>query len=294
MGIEETREPRSFQDIMFEGLEARQHGTFPVHKNVAALIRGEWKKPNKRVFISKNLKRKYPFKEEDSASWDRAPRIDVAISKVSRKMALPFEDMGILKDPLDKKADAFLKGAWEASTSSFRPSIASTCTARSLRVWLSELEVQLKNRSPREEILASLPTIKKAADFLADASADSVRLAAKSAALSNSARRALWIKNWSGDTASKTKLCGVPCEGEYLFGPSLDDLLDKAADRKRKFPGFQSSFPSKNRFSRSFRPFKDNQEQDRRPREDRFRGQRRSRNFFFSQSSSDKKKPDQQ
>ncbi|CAJ0935829.1 unnamed protein product [Ranitomeya imitator] len=42
-------------------------------------------------------------------TWDKAPKLDAAVAKASKKAALPFEDMGSLKDPLDRKADTFLK-----------------------------------------------------------------------------------------------------------------------------------------------------------------------------------------
>ncbi|XP_040261348.1 uncharacterized protein LOC120977450 [Bufo bufo] len=44
----------------------------------------------------------------------------------------------------------------------FRPSISSTCTARSLSVWLGQLEDHLAAGTSREEILASLPRLKQA------------------------------------------------------------------------------------------------------------------------------------
>ncbi|XP_073521185.1 uncharacterized protein [Phyllobates terribilis] len=114
-------------------------------------------------------------------------------------------------------------------------------------VWFQHLEDQIKGDIPREKILASLPLMQGAAAFLADASADSVRLAARSANLSIAARRALWLKSWSGDVQSKMKLCSIPCEGEFLFGKALDDILDKATDKKHRFssvlmPQYKTSF----------------------------------------------------
>ena len=61
-------------------------------------------------------------------------------------------------------------------------------------------------------------------------------MSARSAALANSARRALWLKTWPGDAASKNKLCGIPFSGDLLFGPELDSILDRTADKKRSFP----------------------------------------------------------
>ncbi|KAM4011830.1 uncharacterized protein ACNLHF_005634 [Anomaloglossus baeobatrachus] len=168
--------------------------------------------------------------------WDEAPNLDVAVTKASRKFALPFADMGSLKDPLDKKADHFQKNTWEASAGGLRPAIAATCMTRSLTIWIDELEDQFRSKAPKKEIASSLSRLRGTAAFLADASADSTKLAAKSASLSNAARRALWLKCWPGDMQTKSKLRNIPCQGEYLFGPVLDDILEKASDKKSGFP----------------------------------------------------------
>lgn len=162
---------------MFEGLESRKKRVFPIHKNIS----GEWKYPDKGIFASRTLKRKYPFNEQDTATWNRTPKLDVPIAKVSRRSSLPFDDSGSLHEPLDKKQDNFLKKAWEAATGGFKPNIAATCVARSLVIWLEELEDHIKNKTPRETLMASLPTLKNAATFLAEASTDALKLSAKSA-----------------------------------------------------------------------------------------------------------------
>lgn len=71
------------------------------------MIQRERKHPDKGVFSSRALKRKYPFNEQDTAAWGRAPKLDVPIAKVSKKSSLPFEDAGAPQDPLDKKQDFF-------------------------------------------------------------------------------------------------------------------------------------------------------------------------------------------
>lgn len=42
-------------------------------------------------------------------------------------------------------------------------------------------------------------------------------MTARSTALTNSAKRALWLKTWSVDTASKSKLCGIPFMGYFYL-----------------------------------------------------------------------------
>lgn len=281
MELEEQKEEKTAEDRMFEGLEAKRKRVFPIHRNVWGLIKREWKHPDKRVFLQKTHKRKYPFDETETASWNRPPKIDAPITKISKRSSLPFEDAGSLRDPLDKKIDSCLRRTWEASATGLKPNIASTCVARSLLVWLNQLEDHVRNKTPRETLLSSLPTLKKAAAFLADASTDAIKLTAKSAALSNSARRALWIKNWSGDVSSKNRLCTIPCEGDLLFGSVLNDLLEKAGDKTKLFP---SSFPARQQYP--FRgSFRGGQFKRRGQDTFRARGAKRSRGFLFNQSS---------
>ncbi|CAJ0958113.1 unnamed protein product [Ranitomeya imitator] len=242
MGIEEPKSQPSKQELMFSGLDRKKHRSFPVNEKIQDLILREWKKPEKKGALPPALKRRYPFDDPVVDTWDKAPKLDAAVAKASKKASLPFEDMGTLKDPLDRKADIFLKGTWEMAAGSLRPAVAATCTARSLMVWLDQLESQLKDGASRDTILKALPTIQNAAAFLSDASVDLVRMAARAAGLSNAARRALWLKCWSGDIQSRTKLCAIPCEGQYLFGPTLDELLEKAGDDKKKFPNLYSSY----------------------------------------------------
>ncbi|XP_044152181.1 lamina-associated polypeptide 2, isoforms alpha/zeta-like [Bufo gargarizans] len=150
---------------------------------------------------------------------------------------------------MDKRADAYLRKNWEASTSAFKPNIATTSVARSLKLWLEELESHIENKTPRDQLLEAIPTMSSAVDFISDASADALRLSAREAALSNSARRSLWLKGRKGDVASKSKLCALPCQGGFLFGSALDDILDKASDKKKGFPA--PSFPKQGKPFRS-------------------------------------------
>ncbi|XP_077125138.1 uncharacterized protein LOC143818346 [Ranitomeya variabilis] len=284
MGVEDPRPDKTAQDIMFGGLTQKKRRAFPLNSNVQTLIKKEWEKPDRRNSSVPSLKRKYPFDDEASTSWDKAPKLDVAVAKASKKFALPFEDMGTLKDPLDKKADTFLKGAWESAGGSLRPAVAATCTSRSLMVWVDQLESQIKDGSPRSKLLDSIPAIRAAAAFLADSSADSVRLTSKAAALSNAARRTLWLKSWPGDLQTKLKLCSIPCEGNFLFGETLDDILQKAGDKKKGFPNlgpapFKQSFRNRKFFRR--RPPRDQNKWE--------EGRRRDRGYLFGNTSRDKK-----
>ncbi|XP_069618604.1 cohesin subunit SA-3 [Ranitomeya imitator] len=109
MGIEEPKSQPSKQELMFSGLDRKKHRSFPVNEKIKELILREWKKPEKKGALPPALKRRYPFDDPVVETWDKAPRLDAAVAKASKKASLPFEDMGTLKDPLDRKADIFLK-----------------------------------------------------------------------------------------------------------------------------------------------------------------------------------------
>ncbi|XP_077148207.1 lamina-associated polypeptide 2-like [Ranitomeya variabilis] len=188
---------------------------------VKTLIKREWEKQDQRGFLPSASKRKYPFSDEELLTWTKVPKVDAAVASTSKQSTLPVEDAGLLVDPLDRKAESSLKRSWEAATGIFKPAVASTCAARSMIIWIDQLDQQIEKKSSREKLRAAIPLIRGAAAFLADASADSLRLAARSAGLVNNARRALWMKSWKGDAQSKSKICAIPCEGEPLRGGRL-------------------------------------------------------------------------
>ncbi|CAJ0955193.1 unnamed protein product [Ranitomeya imitator] len=105
MGIEETQAECSIQDIMFKGIDRKSRRVFPVVDKVKSLITREWKKPERKGSLPPAFKRRYPFEEEASSPWDKVPKLDAAVAKACKKTSLPFEDLGSLKDPLDRKAE---------------------------------------------------------------------------------------------------------------------------------------------------------------------------------------------
>lgn len=87
----------------------------------------------------------------------------------------------------------------------------------------------------RQQILKSFPLLFRAVGFLADASAESVKLAARFSALVNSTCRALWLKTCMGDLASKLRLWSLPFSGNHPFGPGLQEALECTQDEKKAF-----------------------------------------------------------
>ena len=109
LGLSEEKRDLSLHDRMYAGLCEPKGRTFPVHPVISATILREWQDPEKKPFFSKSHKRRFPFGEDPSVVWNKIPKLDAAFSLVSRSTDLSFEDMGILKDPMDKRMDLLLK-----------------------------------------------------------------------------------------------------------------------------------------------------------------------------------------
>ncbi|KAG8566014.1 hypothetical protein GDO81_013062 [Engystomops pustulosus] len=234
--IEDIEEAKSVQDELFGILKAKKKRVFPINNTLKELILEEWREPENRISVSKDFKNRLIFDEEEVKNWNATPKVDVQVTKITKKTDLPFEDAIQLRDPMDRKADSLLKKAWEAAMLNLKVNIATTSVSRTLFFWLSELENHIKTGTSREMLLDTIPMLKSATAFIADASAEGVRFSAKESALSNSVRRAIWLRQWSGDCRSKAKLCSLPFQGEYVFGAELDAILERAADRKKGFP----------------------------------------------------------
>ncbi|XP_077112432.1 C5a anaphylatoxin chemotactic receptor 1-like [Ranitomeya variabilis] len=111
MGIIDTKDPKTPQDMMFAGLSKRKRPTFPVITAIKNLVKKEWESQGQKGLPSTS-KRRYPFDDEDLSTWTKAPKVDAAVSSTSRRSLLPVEDSGSLQDLLDRKADSLQKRSW--------------------------------------------------------------------------------------------------------------------------------------------------------------------------------------
>lgn len=136
---------------------------------------------------------------------------------------------------MDKRGDMLLRRVWDVSSIGLKPALAATCVGRNLECWLRQLQSHISAGMSRQQLLKLFSLLMKAVGFLVDASAESVKLVAWSAALVNAARKAGGLKAWT-DAESKLKLCGVPFSGNHLFGPGLQEALEHTQERKKAFP----------------------------------------------------------
>lgn len=154
-------------------------------------------------------------------------------SQVSRRMELAFEDMGVLKDTMDKRADSLLKKAWDSTFARLKPAMASTVVARNLECWIETLKRHIEACTSRKELLESFPLMLKAVKYMADASAESVKMSVSSSALVNSARRAIWLKTWTQHP--RLSYAGYLSQVNFFLVRTLNRSWTEQLTRKRCF-----------------------------------------------------------
>lgn len=118
---------------LFMGLEQASHRVFPVHQPVSPSSSGV-EDTRMEIGIFQGLKTQISVLRESVGFQHECPKLDASVAKVLKKY-LSFEDMGLLKDPLDQKMDAHLKPAWESSDTAFYPGMTSTCATWNLVAW---------------------------------------------------------------------------------------------------------------------------------------------------------------
>ncbi|XP_041425047.1 uncharacterized protein LOC121395520 [Xenopus laevis] len=224
----------SSADKLFPSLKKRSV-CFPVHASIKDIIMAEWEKTEKRPQTAGKCLKKYQFAEEDSKFWDSSPKVDAAVVRLARKTTLPVDDAAAFREPMEKKIEFNLKKSFGAAGAACRPAVALTSVSRALKVWLAEVEEAISSNVKRPKVLEMLADCKLAVDFMSEASIDLVHFMARSLALSVAARRALWLKPWAADAASKSNLCQLPFEGEMLFGERLDTIIKKVSGGKSVF-----------------------------------------------------------
>ncbi|XP_041424692.1 lamina-associated polypeptide 2, isoforms alpha/zeta-like [Xenopus laevis] len=214
------------------GNSSKRPRSFPVCRSTSRLIETEWAQPDKKVNIPPKFFNNYPVQEEFKI-WDKIPKVDPPIVRLSRHTMLPAEDAGSLRDPMDKKMDYVLKKDFQSAAAILRPAAAASTVAKTAKYWCQEL-----SHSPPtdpEKFLQDIDKIKSALTFLGEATLDITKLAARASAASVAARRALWLRHWAGDTTSKNRLTSLKFSGSQLFGPELKQIISEVTGGKGAF-----------------------------------------------------------
>ncbi|XP_029453384.1 methyl-CpG-binding domain protein 4-like [Rhinatrema bivittatum] len=74
--------------------------------------------------------------------------------------------------------------------------------------------------------------VEAAVAYTADAFYDLLQASSHTMALAVSARRLLWLHNWSADVSSKAQLGNLSFKGKFLFGDDLEALIKSLGDNK--------------------------------------------------------------
>uniref|UniRef100_A0A803JXE6 Lamina-associated polypeptide 2 alpha C-terminal domain-containing protein n=1 Tax=Xenopus tropicalis TaxID=8364 RepID=A0A803JXE6_XENTR len=251
LGIQEEVKEQKTLDKLFSSPQ-RQQRHFPVHNTVEELIKKEWKTPDRRLAKDKRVDTLYPFAQTHKDLWDNIPKVDAPVARLAKRTTIPLEDGTSFRDPMDRKAESLLKNIFASSTSAFKPTISSACISSTVVLWLEEALTAVTDES--FDMHGQLSKILNAVHFLCDSSMDTLQLLAKTSAMSIGARRALWMKTWSADPASKKNLVALPFTGASLFGPELDSLISKITGGKSNFlPQDKKPRPSGSQPKRPFR-----------------------------------------
>lgn len=137
--------------------------------------------------------------------------------------------------------------------------------SRAVKVWVTNVETALNSGVERARIVTALEELNLTVTLLAEASIDLVKLLGRLMVHSVTAKRALWLRHWVADSASKQALCNIPFNGKMLFGKTLEEAIKRVTGGKtgllpqrirKRQPSFrpgQTEF-RRAREARSYRP----------------------------------------
>lgn len=72
---------------------------------MSELVLTEWADPENKLLFATSHKRRFRFDEDPQVVWNKYPKLDVPLSKVSKRSVLVFDVMGHLRDCMDKRGD---------------------------------------------------------------------------------------------------------------------------------------------------------------------------------------------
>ncbi|KAM5191488.1 uncharacterized protein ACMZJ9_021274 [Mantella aurantiaca] len=298
MRWEEPRAEPSPKNRLFKRA-SKTVATFPFSDEVRDILSEEWGKVDRRP-PNNRLARMYPFKAKEVAMLENPPQVDVALLRLAKHVTLPLEDTTSFKDVLDRRMENDLKRVYTSAGVACKPAVAVASVSKALEVWTEDVEEAVSAGATSAETINTLREMKVAANFIAEASVDLIKLLARVMLWSTTSRRALWLKPWIADPLSKQTWCKIPFEGRSLFGDKLDAAISKVTggrsgflpqdrqfSKQRKFVS-QTGGQNRLREARSYRPGRGSRRpwrsQQQRPaggtaRNQSFRGKEEPRSF---------------
>lgn len=228
---EEPEEVQQKQRKYFPNLK-RVPEAFPFIDELDELIKEEWQNPEKKISLSNRLTKLYPLKEPKVSLLVSPPVVDASLMRLARHVTLPIEDAVTFRDVLDRKVDTDLKRVYLIAGGACRSAVTLAAVGKAISSWSSNTTKLVTEGTDQEQIIKALQELSLAGDFVAEASMDIIRSASRSMLAAVMARRALWLKPWSADPASKSNWCRIPYDGVSLFGAKLDTAISKVTGGK--------------------------------------------------------------
>lgn len=99
---------------------------------------------------------------------DTPPVVDAAVVRLAKNITLLMEDSASFRDPLDRKIDLDLKKAYQLAGGACRPAVALTSVSNVIRVWTENIEVEIRQDVPKDDIIKALEELKLFADFVGE------------------------------------------------------------------------------------------------------------------------------
>ncbi|CAJ0962152.1 unnamed protein product [Ranitomeya imitator] len=191
--------------------------------------------PDKRFTAQKATEAKYPFSKDLMKELLLTPSVDPAVSRLASKTILSLT-VHRSKTLLTVKLTTWLAQSLRPQEQhSCSPSFAATWVAKAMAAWAEVLTstVHGSNLPPEAARLAN--QIAQAGDFVVNASIDAANCTVQASANAISIRRALWLRDWRADSASKKSLASLPYHAGRLFGEKLDQIISDATGGRKKF-----------------------------------------------------------
>ncbi|XP_029442624.1 uncharacterized protein LOC115082537 [Rhinatrema bivittatum] len=222
---------------------------FPFHFSASDILFREWDTPELGLKVSKAMDKLYPL-PEDALELLRLPRVDAAVSAVTKRSTIPVTGATALRDVQDRKLEVQLKKVFEVSALGARAAICSNFALRAGLRWAQTLQA---NAGLSEGEAAQADLLEAVIAYSADAMHDLLRTSARAMVSAVSARRLLWLRNWAADGTSKAHLGALPFKGKLLFGKQLDDIMQFLSENKafklpEDRPRPRPNFSARNRF----------------------------------------------
>lgn len=235
---------------------SKEHGSFINHSRFESLIQMAWDKPSKTPVMPKLVEVRYPFPKEMLEKFFSLPAVDSPFTCLSKDRLLPALDGSSISDLVDKRIEQVLRNNFLFSATAMRPCMASAWASRASLTLLEKIKRGVQQGHSQKDLMESIESLCLLADFSRQAALDSIRLSGVASATSNTARRLIWLKQWSGDTASKKLLTDFPFKGQRLFGESLDNIVKEASGGKSTLLPQPKQNKAKGRKSKPYRPFR--------------------------------------